>query len=150
MQANLHSLSKGNHELYESDVAYQVFSEFAKAWGDKYLTSNVKIFNPASGQYEYAGKTHRYFTTPKGIRILALGVLFDFTGNSNASQVIKAADMVKQQWFKDALTLSEPIDLFVLIGHNAARRTDRTSTLGLVWDAIRAVHPKTPIQVFGR
>lgn len=60
-----------------------------------------------------------------------------------------ASDMVKQQWFKEALALNEPIDLFLLIGHNAARRTDPTSSMGVVWDAIRAAHPTTPIQVFG-
>ena len=73
-----------------------------------------------------------------------------FLGNSNASQVIKAKDMVKQQWFTDALNLKKPIDMFILFGHNAARRNDSTSTMGIVWDAIRAVHPAKPIQVFGR
>lgn len=49
-----------------SEVAYQVFSEFAKTWGDKYVTSNVKIFNAKTGQYEHPGSQYRYFTTPKG------------------------------------------------------------------------------------
>lgn len=56
----------GNHELYVTDVAYQVFDEFQKYWGDKYLTSNVQVLNPATGQWEYIGKTYKYFTTQKG------------------------------------------------------------------------------------
>jgi hypothetical protein len=80
---------------------------------------------------------------------MAFGVLFDFTGNSNASQVIKASAMVKEAWFTDALKLAKPVDLFLLIGHNAARRAASTSTMGVVWDAIRAAHPTAPIQVFG-
>lgn len=72
----------GNHELYQSDVSYEMFHKWARKWGDKYLTSNVKILNKASGQFEYLGVTHRYFTTEKGLRIMAFGVLFDFTGTS--------------------------------------------------------------------
>lgn len=57
--------------------------------------------------------------------------------------------MVKQQWFADALHTSDPIDLFVLIGHNPISPKDEGSTFHTVWDAIRAVHPSTPITLFG-
>lgn len=59
---------------------------------------------------------------------MAFGVLFDFTGNSNVSKVIKAADMVKQSWFINAINFTEPIDLFMIIGHNPIRPTVSTST----------------------
>lgn len=75
-------LTIGNHELYVSEVSYQMFNQYSKKWGDKYLTSNVKIRNPATNEFEYIGATHRYFTTPKGLRIMAFGVLFDFTGKT--------------------------------------------------------------------
>jgi hypothetical protein len=55
---------------------------------------------------------------------MAFGVLYDFTGNSNVSKVITAANLVKQQWFLDAINYSEPIDLFLVIGHNPIRTTD--------------------------
>lgn len=42
------------------------FYNFSKVWGDKYLTSNVQIINPATGQFEYIGKQYRYFTTAHG------------------------------------------------------------------------------------
>lgn len=60
-------------------------------YGDRYLTSNVQISNPSTGEWEYIGKKYRYFTTEQGLRIMAFGVLFDFTGNSNVSKVIKVS-----------------------------------------------------------
>ncbi|UNI21468.1 hypothetical protein JDV02_007456 [Purpureocillium takamizusanense] len=142
-------LTIGNHELYVTEVAYQMFNEYARKWGDRYVTSNVKVLNQTTGQYEYVGATHRYFTTAKGLRIMAFGVLFDFTGNSNASQVLKAKDMVKESWFADALASKQPVDMFVLFGHNPVRQTDRASTFQTVVDAIRRAHAKTPVQIFG-
>jgi len=56
---------------------------------------------------------------------------------------------VKQQWFLNAVNYTEPIDLFVLTGHNPVRRNDSSSTLGTVVDAIRKVHANIPIQAFG-
>ncbi|KAM3562338.1 hypothetical protein ARSEF4850_002819 [Beauveria asiatica] len=142
-------LTIGNHELYVTEVAYQMFNTWAKKWGDRYVTSNVKILNPHTNTFEHVGATHRYFTTEKGLRVLAFGVLFDFTGNSNVSQVVKAADMVREQWFVDALHTTEPVDLVVLFGHNPVSPKDKTSTLKTVWDAIRAARPETPISLFG-
>ncbi|CZR52320.1 related to Ser/Thr protein phosphatase family protein [Phialocephala subalpina] len=141
-EINYDLLTIGNHELYVTEIAYEHFYNFSSYWGDKYLTSNVQIINPATGVYEYIGKTHR-------LRIMAFGVLFNFGGNSNVSKIIKAADMVKQQWFIDAINYTEPIDLFLVIGHNPIRRTDSSSTFGLLHDTIRAMRPTVPIQAFG-
>jgi hypothetical protein len=80
---------------------------------------------------------------------MAFGVLFDFTGNSNVSKVIKAATLVQQQWFLDAINYPEPIDLFLVIGHNPIRTTDFASTFGLLHNTIRALRPNIPIQAFG-
>ncbi len=157
----------GNHELYITDIAYETFNQFSKVYGDKYVTSNVQIINPATGQFEYVGKPYRYFTTQhgksrsillnfavililsKGLRIMAFGVLYDFKGNSNVSKVIKAADLVKEKAFLDAVNYPKPIDLFLLIGHNPARMNDSENTLGTVYKTIRGAHPDTPIQAFG-
>ncbi|KAF2030876.1 hypothetical protein EK21DRAFT_100181 [Setomelanomma holmii] len=142
-------LTIGNHELYVTEIAYETFSNFSKVYGDKYLTSNAQIINPATKQLEYIGSKYRYFTTEQGLRIMAFGVLFDFTGNSNVSKVIKAADMVKQPWFQEAVNYTKPIDLFVVIGHNPVRTTVSSSTFGTVFSAIRSVRPNVPIQGFG-
>ncbi|KAI0167447.1 phosphoprotein phosphatase [Pestalotiopsis sp. NC0098] len=143
-------LTIGNHELYLAEVAYQTFTQLSKFWGDKYLTSNVQILNNETSEWEYIGQQYKYFTTAQGVRIMAFGVLFDFTGNVNISKVTPAEDLVTEQWFLDAVNYTEPVDLFVVLGHNPARVGDDTgSTFGTVHDAIRSVHANTPIQFFG-
>ena len=80
---------------------------------------------------------------------MAFGVLYDFTGNSNVSKVIKAKDMVQQPWFKQAVNYSEPVDLFMILGHNPVRANDSSNTFKAVYQAIRQSQPDTPIQIFG-
>ena len=142
-------LTIGNHELYIAEIAYETFSNFSKIYGDKYITSNVEIINPATGQFEYIGSRYHYFTTVHGLRIMAFGVLYDFTGNSNVSRVTTAADLVKQQWFLDAVNFNQTIDLFLVLGHNPPRPTNTASTIGTIFKTIRGLKPNTPIQMFG-
>lgn len=80
---------------------------------------------------------------------MAFGVLFDFTGNSNVSKVIKTEDLVKESWFLEAVKFEKPIDLFVVIGHNPVRTTSKTSTFGTLYKTIRDLRPDVPIQAFG-
>lgn len=80
---------------------------------------------------------------------MAFGVLYDFTGNSNVSKVIKAADLVKQSWFLDAVNSKDPIDLFIVTGHNPTRPTAGGSTFGTIYKTIRSLRPNIPIQLFG-
>ncbi|KAI9842672.1 MAG: hypothetical protein M1837_006957 [Sclerophora amabilis] len=142
-------LAIGNHELYVTEIAYETFNQFSKVYGDRYVTSNVEIINPVTGEFEYVGSKFRYFSTEHGLRIMSFGILFDFAGNTNVSRVTKAATLVEQQWFVDAVDFTEPIDLFVLLGHNPPRPTEETSTFGTVYDKIRRMRPDIPIQVFG-
>lgn len=149
-------LTIGNHELYVSSVAYEHFYNFSQVWGEKYLTSNVQILNPATNEFQYIGRQYRYFTTGNGLRIMAFGVLYDFTGNSNVSNVIPAATVVQQSWWQAAIsgypdncTAQVPIDLFVLMGHNPVAWNDSESTLQTYYQSIRSAQPNTPIQVFG-
>ncbi|MCJ1475518.1 hypothetical protein MMC13_004181 [Lambiella insularis] len=142
-------LTIGNHELYLASVAELTFTQFSQYYGKKYLTSNVQIFNNATGGLEYIGKQFRYFTTRHGLRIMSFGVLYDFTGNTNITQVIKAAALVQEAWFLDAISYSEPVDLFLVLGHNPARPSVYGSTFGTIYQAIRAKNPNTPIQFFG-
>ncbi|KAH9989038.1 Ser/Thr protein phosphatase family protein [Xylariaceae sp. FL0662B] len=148
-RANYDLLTIGNHELYLADVAYQTLNEISAYWGDRYLTSNVQIRSQETGPWQYIGRTLKYFTTDHGLRIMAFGVLFDFTGNTNVTKVIPAKTMVKQQWFLDAINTSDTVDVFVVLGHNPARPSNPSSTFGVVFDAIRAAHPSTPIQFLG-
>jgi 2',3'-cyclic-nucleotide 2'-phosphodiesterase (5'-nucleotidase family) len=79
---------------------------------------------------------------------MAFGVLFDFTGNSNASVITKAADMVKESWFTNAVN-HKNVDAFVVIGHNPIKLNNSGNTLQTVYKAIRAMKPDTPIEMFG-
>jgi 2',3'-cyclic-nucleotide 2'-phosphodiesterase (5'-nucleotidase family) len=142
-------LTIGNHELYKTEIAYETFGQFAKVYGDRYVTSNVKILNPASGIFEYVGVPYRYFTTAQGLRIMAFGVLFDFTGNSNVSHVTPTSAMVTQQWFLDAINYTKPIDMYIVAGHNPIRTNASTSTFGTIYKAIRNINQHAPIQFFG-
>ena len=141
-------LTIGNHELYLSDIAYLTAGTFAKHYGDRYISSNVEIFNNATGQYEPIANKYRYFKTKHGLNIMSYGLLFDFKGNSNASKVTPAGDVVKQDWFTKSLA-KKPIDLFVVIGHNPTNTSVSSSTMGTIYKAIRAARPDIPIQVFG-
>jgi hypothetical protein len=80
---------------------------------------------------------------------MSFGILFDFTGNSNVSRVTNTTTLVKQQWFLDAINDPRPIDMFVVIGHNAIRGTSGIGTLQTVFKTIRELRPETPIQSFG-
>ena len=142
-------LTPGNHELYLSEITYEHFNKFSKRYGDRYVTSNVKVYNPATSEFEYMGVTRRYFTTEQGLRIMAFGVMFNMTLNSNASQVIPAQEMVQEEWFLDVLNSTDPVDLYLVIGHNPVTPKHPVSTLSVVHQAIRAKKPDTPIQIFG-
>lgn len=85
----------------------------------------------------------------QGIRIMAFGVLYDYTANSNVSKVTKAADLVKESWFLNAIEYEKPIDIFIVIGHNPVRATEKISTFGLIYQTIRDLRPSVPIQLFG-
>ncbi|KAF1985429.1 Metallo-dependent phosphatase [Aulographum hederae CBS 113979] len=142
-------LAIGNHELYVAAISYEHFYNFSRIYGDRYVTSNVEIMNPATGNFEYIGSKYRYFTTKMGLRIMAFGVLFNFGGNSNSTRITFAQDFVKQQWFLDAVNLPEPIDMFVLVGHNPVAPNETSSSWQTVHNTIRALRPNTPIQYFG-
>lgn len=57
--------------------------------------------------------------------------------------------MVQEPWFIETIKSTEPVDLYILLGHNPVSLTDPVSTFKVVWDAIRKEHPQTPIQIFG-
>ncbi|KAG1794137.1 5'-nucleotidase [Suillus plorans] len=136
----------GNHELYIYADTYDMYTNFVPHLGGRYLSSNVNItvFN-SDGEPESVPVGNRFtrFTTRKGRRITSLGVLYDFTGNDVNTTVQTVADMVNEQWFAEAI--AEEPDVFVLIGHMPVS-FDNWPT---VFDAVRAVHPLTPILIFG-
>ncbi|OLL23372.1 Secreted protein [Neolecta irregularis DAH-3] len=59
-------LTIGNHELYKPEIALDVYQNFAPFWGDRYLTSNVQIYDPKTGDLNYIGQRYRHFQTKMG------------------------------------------------------------------------------------
>ncbi|CAE6443239.1 unnamed protein product [Rhizoctonia solani] len=136
----------GNHELYQYSVSYDMHSNFAPRLNGRYLSSNVNITvqdergNPVS---KPLGSRFAKFTTKQKKKITAFGVLFEFTGGNANTTVQKVAAMVNEAWFQEAIR-EEP-DLFLLVGHMPVQK----DKWPIVFDAIRAVHPTTPIVIFG-
>ncbi|KZT22467.1 hypothetical protein NEOLEDRAFT_1137924 [Neolentinus lepideus HHB14362 ss-1] len=140
------AMAIGNHELYIYANTYDMYTNFVPQLDGRYLSSNVNITvydkNNSSVSVP-VGARYRKFETLKGRRVTALGVLYDFTGNDVNTTVQKVENMVKEQWFAEAIQ-DEP-DFFLLVGHMPVSN----DKWPVVFDAVRAVHPYTPIIILG-
>ncbi|KAJ6495385.1 Metallo-dependent phosphatase-like protein [Mycena sanguinolenta] len=134
-------LSIGNHELYIYNNTLDMHENFAPHFPGRYLSSNVNI--TVGGVSVPVGSRFAKFKTRKGRSVTSLGVLYDFTDNDVGTTVQFVADMVQEEWFSTAIQ-DEP-DLFLLVGHMPVR----FDNWPLVYNAIRAVHPLTPILILG-
>ncbi|KAF9529762.1 Metallo-dependent phosphatase-like protein [Crepidotus variabilis] len=139
-------LAIGNHELYKYNNTLNMHKYFTPHFQGRYLSSNANLtYSDEGGQAVNTPVGDRFakFTTRKGRKVTALGVLFDFKDNAKGTTVQKVGDMVKESWFKAAIK-DEP-DFFLLAGH--------MPVIGdkwpLVFNAIRAIHPHTPILILG-
>jgi len=136
-------LSIGNHELYTTEIANDTYTNFAPRWGGRYLTGNVDIYD--NGVRKPFSQRYAYWQTKMGVRIMAFGFLFNFTGNSNATVVTPVGTAVQQAWFQQQVSRTD-IDLFVVAGHIPVRAQTEWN---LVYAAIRQHHPTTPISILG-
>jgi hypothetical protein len=59
-------LTIGNHELRSAEIAYMHYNQFAKYYGERYITSNVEILDPHTGKWEHIGSRFHYFRTEQG------------------------------------------------------------------------------------
>jgi 2',3'-cyclic-nucleotide 2'-phosphodiesterase (5'-nucleotidase family) len=138
-------ISSGNHELYKADTAQGEYYHTVPDFKGSYLASNLDIYNPKTGTLEPLAPRFKKFTTKnQGIRILAFGFIFDFTGNANNTVVQRVEDTVKEDWFKEALKDDE-LDLIIVFGHVDIRSPE----YALLFSTIRSAHWETPIQFFG-
>ncbi|KAI9743815.1 MAG: hypothetical protein M1818_002549 [Claussenomyces sp. TS43310] len=134
----------GNHELYKSDSAINEYVKTVPNFKGNYLASNLDILDPDTGDRVPMAKRYRTFTTKnQGIRVLAMGFIFDFVGNSNNTFVQRVEDTIKEAWFQDAIR--KEVDIFVIIGHVALRSPEYKA----LYNAIRGQKWDTPIQFFG-
>ncbi|KAF4563090.1 hypothetical protein EYR40_007191 [Pleurotus pulmonarius] len=165
MQLPYDVMAIGNHELYTYANTLDMHTNFAPQLKGRYLSSNANITVPdkhgkpisvpVGGKPKYFISNSKRLTpslvlerfakfrTRKGRRVTAFGVLFDFTGNDKNTTTQRVAEMVKEKWFRYAI-MEEP-DVFLLVGHMPVSEDNWP----LVVNAIRAVHPTTPIMTFG-
>ncbi|KAF8627608.1 hypothetical protein AX15_004314 [Amanita polypyramis BW_CC] len=139
-------LAIGNHELYVYANTFDMYKSFVPRFNGRYLSSNVNITIPDANGNPISvpvGSRYAKFRTRKGRRVTSLGVIFDFTGNDHNTTVQKVEDMVKEAWFADAI--AEEPDFFLLAGHMPVAN----DKWPYVFNAIRAIHPYTPILILG-
>jgi hypothetical protein len=138
-------ISSGNHELYKANSSNGEFYHTVPNYKHSYLASNLDIYNPDTGKLEpLAPRFKKFATKNQGIRILAFGFIFDFTGNANNTVIHTVQDTVKEEWFKAAIR-DEELDLIIVFGHVDVRSHEYAT----IYSTIRAVQPSLPIQIFG-
>ncbi|KAH9871937.1 hypothetical protein J1614_006196 [Plenodomus biglobosus] len=138
-------ISSGNHELYKADTAEGEFFHTVPDFKGNYLASNLDIYNPKTGKLEALAPRFKKFTTKnQGIRILAFGFIFDFTGNANNTVIQRVEDTVKEDWFIEAIK-DKDLDLIVVFGHVDIRSDEYKA----VYSTIRSAQWDIPIQFFG-
>ncbi|KAK2463089.1 hypothetical protein APHAL10511_004744 [Amanita phalloides] len=139
-------LAIGNHELYVYANTLDMYHNFVPRFHGRYLSSNVNItISDSNGHPVSVPVGNRYvkFKTLKGRRVTALGVIFHFTMNAYNTTVQKVEDMVKEAWFAEAI--AEEPDFFLLAGHMPVSNDKWPD----VFNAVRHVHPYTPILILG-
>ncbi|KAL8934139.1 MAG: hypothetical protein Q9216_006051 [Gyalolechia sp. 2 TL-2023] len=135
----------GNHELYKKSSSENEYLTTVPNFHGNYLASNLDILDPESGERVPLAPRFRKFTTKQqGIRILAFGFLFDFTGNANNTIVEAVEKTVRQKWFLEAIH-DRNVDLFLVAGHVLLDSPEYNA----IFKAIREVQWDTPIQFFG-
>jgi Calcineurin-like phosphoesterase len=144
-QQHIDVICSGNHELYKKNSSETEYNITVPDFRDSYLASNLDIMDPKTGdQVPLAPRFKKFTTKIQGIRIMAFGFIYDFSGNENNTIIQPVEDAVKEAWFQDAIRDRE-IDLFLVIGHVPVRSPEYDE----LFKAIRKVQWDTPIQFFG-
>ncbi|KAK6224239.1 calcineurin-like phosphoesterase [Colletotrichum tabaci] len=138
-------LCTGNHELYQADAAQREHDITVPNYRENYIASNLDYVDPKTGDRVPQAQRYRKFKTKnQGLEVIALGFLFDFTGNANNTVVQPVEDTIKEDWFKTMLQEEKP-DLFVVIGHVGLRMPEFKA----IFTAIRKEKWFAPIAFFG-
>jgi len=138
-------ICSGNHELYKNHSAENEYMITVPKFLGNYLASNLDILDPETGEQKPLAQRYKKFTTKnQGIRILAFGFLYDFTGNSGNTVIQNVEETVKEQWFQEAMRDRE-VDLFLIIGHVPLRSPEYAT----IFRTIRTQQWDVPIQFFG-
>jgi 2',3'-cyclic-nucleotide 2'-phosphodiesterase (5'-nucleotidase family) len=134
----------GNHELYQPYSIDREHNTTVHNFKDKYVASNLDYVDPETGhQYPMAQRYRRFKTKNQGFDVIAMGFIFDFTGNAKNSVVQRVEDTIKEGWFQDLI--KEKPDIFVVIGHVGLRMEE----FEIIFKAMRKENWHTPIAFFG-
>lgn len=137
-------ITTGNHELYQAETAAREYDQTVPNFHGNYLASNLDYLNPKTGERIAMAQRYRTFTTKNlGLKVVAFGFLFDFTGNANNTFVQPVSETVKEKWFQDAIM--EEADLFLVAGHVTLNGPEYDA----IFRAIRKRNWDTPIHFFG-
>lgn len=138
-------LTAGNHELYKQNTSDAEFLTTIPNFRGNYLASNIDIVHPTTKEDVPLAPRYKKFTTnQQGIRIVAFGFLFDFTGNNNHTVVQPVEQTIKEDWFQEAIR-DKDVDLFLVLGHVPVRSKEYDA----IFREIRRLRWDTPIQFFG-
>jgi len=138
-------ITSGNHELYKQNTSEAEFLTTIPNFRGKYLASNIDITHPETNELVPLAPRFKKFTTKQqGIRIVAFGFLFDFTGNYNNTVVQPVERTIKEDWFQEAIR-DKDVDLFLVAGHIPAHSPEYRA----IFEEIRGIRWDTPIQFFG-
>jgi 2',3'-cyclic-nucleotide 2'-phosphodiesterase (5'-nucleotidase family) len=104
----------GNHELYEkANVEYMMRpGGWVDWWGSRYITSNILR---TENTEENLGRRYRLL---KGINsnLLVFGFLYDMPDATNLVTIDRVEDVMKENWFRRALT-QEKYDAILVLAH---------------------------------
>ncbi|KAJ4137319.1 hypothetical protein NW768_002903 [Fusarium equiseti] len=143
-EADVDIMCTGNHELYKAYSADMEHNTTVPNYKDSYLASNLDYIDFNTGdRVPQAPRYKKFKTKNQGLNIVAMGFLFDFTGNANNTVVQPVEQTIKEDWFQEAIR--EKPDLFVVIGHVGLRMEE----FKVIFTAIRRQNWHIPIAIFG-
>ncbi|GAA6025510.1 hypothetical protein JCM8202_001976 [Rhodotorula sphaerocarpa] len=138
-------VTTGNHELYKYPVAEYVGKTMRDKFGERWVVSNVELTGKDNVTRPF-GNRARHFTTEQGRRVTAFGPLFNFKAHAPGTAVQAPSAMIKEPWFQEAIAHAP--DFFLFVGHMSVA-IEPDSEWQTVVDAVRRVHPRVPVVVFG-
>ncbi|EJT70691.1 hypothetical protein GGTG_11714 [Gaeumannomyces tritici R3-111a-1] len=143
-QQDVDIICTGNHELYQADAADREWNQTVPNFKGRYVASNLDYIEPGSGHRKpMAQRFRRFKTKNQKIDVLAMGFLFDFTGNANNTVVQPVEETIKEKWFQQAIR--EKPDIFVVVGHVGLRMPEFRQ----IFTAIRKQNWFVPVAFFG-
>ncbi|POY76504.1 calcineurin family phosphoesterase [Rhodotorula taiwanensis] len=138
-------VTTGNHELYKYPVADYVGRVMHDKFRERWVVSNVNISEAGDDNDDDDalgkpfGNRFRAFKTEQGRRVTAFA-------HAQGTIVQPPSAMVREPWFQEAI--STPPDFFLFVGHMSVD-IEPDSEWRIVVEAIRQVHQRIPVVVFG-